>query len=61
MQLQVKGKNLEVSDSIRSYAERKLAKLDKQVHDDDARRDRARRREESVGGRRTRSPRRPSG
>ena len=33
MQLQVKGKNLEVSDSIRSYAERKLAKLDKQVHE----------------------------
>src|ERR671934_2982421 len=32
MQLHVKGKNLEVSDSIRSYAERKLAKLDKQVH-----------------------------
>jgi putative sigma-54 modulation protein len=33
MQLHVKGKNLEVSDSIRSYAERKLAKLDKQVHE----------------------------
>jgi putative sigma-54 modulation protein len=33
MQLQVKGKNLVVSDSIRSYAERKLAKLEKQVHD----------------------------
>jgi putative sigma-54 modulation protein len=32
MQLDVKGKNLEVSDSIRTYAERKLAKLDKQVH-----------------------------
>ena len=32
MQLHVKGKNLEVSDSIRSYAERKLAKLDKQLH-----------------------------
>jgi putative sigma-54 modulation protein len=32
MQLHVKGKNLEVSDSIRSYAERKMAKLDKQVH-----------------------------
>jgi len=32
MQLHVKGKNLEVSESIRSYAERKLAKLDKQVH-----------------------------
>jgi putative sigma-54 modulation protein len=31
MQLQVKGKNLEVSDSIRSYAERKLSKLDKQL------------------------------
>jgi putative sigma-54 modulation protein len=33
MQLDVKGKNLEVSDSIRSYAERKLGKLDRQVHD----------------------------
>ena len=33
MQLHVKGKNLEVSDSIRSYAERKLAKLEKQVHE----------------------------
>src|SRR3954454_2626815 len=32
MQLQVKGKNLEVSESIRTYAERKLAKLDKQLH-----------------------------
>src|SRR5438094_10464103 len=33
MQLQVKGKNLEVSDSIRRYAERKLAKLDRKVHE----------------------------
>jgi putative sigma-54 modulation protein len=33
MQLNIKGKNLDVSDSIRSYAERKLAKLDKLVHD----------------------------
>ena len=33
MQLQIKGKNLEVSASIRNYAERKLAKLEKQVHD----------------------------
>jgi putative sigma-54 modulation protein len=32
MQLQVKGKNLEVSESIRTYAERKLAKLDKSLH-----------------------------
>jgi putative sigma-54 modulation protein len=32
MQLHVKGKNLEVSDSIRAYAERKLSKLDKLVH-----------------------------
>src|SRR5215470_15089211 len=31
MQLRVKGKNLEVSDSIRAYAERKLAKLERQV------------------------------
>ena len=34
MQLQIKGKNLDVSESIRSYAERKLAKLDRMVHDD---------------------------
>lgn len=33
MQLHVKGKNLEVSETIRAYAERKLAKLDKQVHE----------------------------
>jgi putative sigma-54 modulation protein len=33
MQLYVKGKNLEVSDSIRKYAERKLAKLDRQLHE----------------------------
>ena len=33
MQLHVKGKNLEVSDSIRKYAERKLAKLDRQLHE----------------------------
>src|ERR1700747_3396443 len=31
MELQVTGRNLEVSDSIRSYAERKLAKLEKQL------------------------------
>jgi ribosome hibernation promoting factor len=31
MQLHVKGKNLEVNDSIRSYAERKLRKLDRQL------------------------------
>ena len=33
MQLHVKGKNLEVSDSIRSYAERKLGKLDRKLKD----------------------------
>ena len=33
MRLQVKGKNLEVSDSLRSYAERKLRKLDRLVPD----------------------------
>ena len=33
MRLQVKGKNLEVSDSIRSYAEEKLGKLDRQLHE----------------------------
>ena len=31
MRLQVKGKNLEVSDAIRTYAEQKLQKLDKQL------------------------------
>jgi putative sigma-54 modulation protein len=31
MRLQVKGKNLEVSPSIREYAERKMAKLSKQL------------------------------
>jgi putative sigma-54 modulation protein len=31
MRLQVKGKNLEVSESIRTYAERKLAKLEKKL------------------------------
>jgi putative sigma-54 modulation protein len=34
MQLQIKGKNLDVSESIRSYAEKKLGKLDRTVHDD---------------------------
>jgi putative sigma-54 modulation protein len=33
MRLQVKGKNLDVSDSIRSYAEEKLRKLDRQLHE----------------------------
>ena len=33
MQLHVKGKNLEVNDSLRSYAERKLSKLERRVHD----------------------------
>ena len=32
MQLHVKGKNLEVNDAIRSYAERKLRKLDRQLN-----------------------------
>ncbi|SRR6266508_1742971 len=31
MRLQVKGKNLEVSDAIRAYAEQKLAKVGKQL------------------------------
>jgi putative sigma-54 modulation protein len=31
MRLHVKGKNVEVSDSIRSYAEEKLGKLDRQL------------------------------
>jgi putative sigma-54 modulation protein len=33
MRLQVKGKNLEVSESIRSYAEQKLGKLSRQLAD----------------------------
>ena len=33
MRLQVKGKNVEVSPAIREYAERKLAKLSKQLAD----------------------------
>jgi putative sigma-54 modulation protein len=33
MQFHVKGRNLEVSDAIRSYAEQKLAKLDRQLND----------------------------
>src|SRR5437764_6685861 len=32
MRLEVKGKNVEVSDSIRRYAEEKLQKLDRQLH-----------------------------
>ncbi len=32
MRLQVKGKNVEVSDSIRRYAEQKLGKLERQLH-----------------------------
>jgi ribosome hibernation promoting factor len=32
MRLQVKGKNVEVSDSMRRYAEEKLGKLDRQLH-----------------------------
>jgi putative sigma-54 modulation protein len=34
MQFQVKGRNHEVSDSIRSYAEAKLAKLERQLQDE---------------------------
>src|SRR5436190_8878483 len=33
MQLQVKGRNLEVSTAIRDYAEQKLAKLERQLED----------------------------
>jgi putative sigma-54 modulation protein len=33
MRLQVKGKNVEISPSIREYAERKLSKLEKQLAD----------------------------
>ncbi len=33
MRLQVKGKNVEVTDSLREYAERKLGKLNSQLHE----------------------------
>jgi putative sigma-54 modulation protein len=33
MQLQVTGRNVELSDSIRTYAEKKLGKLEKQLRD----------------------------
>lgn len=33
MRLQVKGRNLEISDSIRAYAEEKLGKLNRQLHE----------------------------
>ena len=33
MRLEVKGKNVEVTESIRTYAERKLGKLARQLHD----------------------------
>jgi putative sigma-54 modulation protein len=33
MRLQVKGKNVEVTPSLQAYAERKLAKLEKQLAD----------------------------
>jgi ribosome hibernation promoting factor len=33
MQFQVKGRNLEVSDALRSYAEAKLGKLERQLND----------------------------
>ena len=33
MELQIKGKNLEVSETMRAFAERKLAKLGRMVHD----------------------------
>jgi ribosome hibernation promoting factor len=33
MRLQVKGKNVEISDSIRRYAEEKMQKLDRQLHE----------------------------
>ncbi len=33
MRLQVKGKNVEVSESIRRYAEEKMRKLDRQLHE----------------------------
>jgi putative sigma-54 modulation protein len=34
MELQIKGKNLEVSETMRSFAERKLGKLERQLRPD---------------------------
>jgi len=33
MRLQVHGRNVEVTDSLREYAEQKLSKLSRQLHD----------------------------
>src|SRR5918911_1758016 len=33
MELKIKARNVEVSEAMRSYAERKLAKVGRQVHD----------------------------
>ena len=33
MRLQVHGRNVEVTDTLRAYAEQKLAKLERQLHD----------------------------
>jgi putative sigma-54 modulation protein len=33
MELQIKGRNLEVSETMRTFAERKLAKVDKLCHE----------------------------
>jgi putative sigma-54 modulation protein len=33
MELQIKGRNLEVSDQMRAFAERKLAKIGRMCHD----------------------------
>jgi putative sigma-54 modulation protein len=34
MELEIKGRNLEVSETMRTFAERKLAKLDRQLRPD---------------------------
>ena len=54
MRLQVKGKNVEVTPSMREYAERKLAKLAKQLAEPDAGRGRALRAAEPVDRRQPR-------
>ena len=33
MQLQVKGRNVEVTDTVRAYIERKLARMGRQLHE----------------------------
>ena len=60
MRLQVKGKNVEVTDSLKDYALQKLGKLDKHLNDA-ARLELELQVEKNPSISRTRSPRRRSG